>query len=741
MREEHSFLRLFGGLCLIWLLLNLPVLLGIRVLPWDAIRAFYPSVYFNAHTLRMGLAPWWNPYVYAGYPQIADPQGMLFSPLLMAWMLLKLAPGATWFAWAELLHLLMGGTAMLALLRRSGANAFGALIGATVFMAGGVAASRLEHTPIILAYAYAPVALLAMRFFLAAPGWRRSLLLGLASGAMVTQLVQVTYLFAIMTTGYFIVASVIHWPGYSRTARWRWTAGVLLATACVLLIGLPQLVLSWAFISLSNRSALALGASAPASLDWRALLTLFDPNALHALRGTYSGPADRVEADLYLGAVPTLSLAGLGSAWRQPSQRRQLVFFMMIAVTAWLYMLGTNGVFYGWLFEWFPGLTHFRRPSDAAFLLNFSFAIITGLAASHFRLDSRRQLSLLLAAATIWLLLSSLHMRRNWTDWQAETLLAAAFAALAMHRLQRPGSTRRAACWVLMLLVVDYRCYNLNGTFNQGPDSPAIFVRDATVTRVLDLQRASAQILPQRVETEDAGASWDNLIVIPGIASTQGYNPVRYGLYDRWYGAREIDMRPRVDRPFNLAASSKLTDLLAVGYLVHGIPMDGRPWNAPKGYQKVFSTNLTELWQNINAYPRLLTPTSALTLTTDGTPTPAAFAAIDFRKRVWLTPRDEDDRRTGEVAAASCSGQLRIDGARSDPSKITIRTTSSTAGWLVLSELDFPGWIADADGSALPIHRANGMFRSVCVPAGEHTVSFVFHPWAMVAGVWRRRTP
>lgn len=42
-----------------------------------------------------------------------------------------------------LLHLLlMGGIAMLAFLRKCNTNAAGSLIGATVYMAGGVAASR-----------------------------------------------------------------------------------------------------------------------------------------------------------------------------------------------------------------------------------------------------------------------------------------------------------------------------------------------------------------------------------------------------------------------------------------------------------------------------------------------------------------------------------------------------------------------------------------------------------------------
>jgi hypothetical protein len=47
--------------------------------------------------------------------------------------------------------------------------------------------------------------------------------------------------------------------------------------------------------------------------------------------------------------------------------------------------------------------------------------------------------------------------------------------------------------------------------------------------------------------------------------------------------------------------------------------------------------------------------------------------------------------------------------------------------------------VADADGAPLPIHCVNDMFRAVCVPAGNHTLRFVFHPWMMVADVWRQQ--
>jgi len=118
-------------------------------------------------------------------------------------------------------------------------------------------------------------------------------------------------------------------------------------------------------------------------------------------------------------------------------------------------------------------------------------------------------------------------------------------------------------------------------------------------------------------------------------------------------------------------------------------------------------------------------------------PSPSDFEATDFRSTLWLTSRDTEDWRSDESLTNTCTAQLAISDVQTTPTQLSMHTQSSGAGWLVLSDQDFPGWVADADGVNLTIHRANGMFRAVCVPAGHHTVRLVFHPWTMVADVWR----
>ena len=84
-------------LATLWTVLVLPFLTGRRLIDYDSVEAFYPAAFFNAQSLRAGEWPWWNPFVYAGHPQVADPQGLVFSPLLALLMLLPERPSVVWF--------------------------------------------------------------------------------------------------------------------------------------------------------------------------------------------------------------------------------------------------------------------------------------------------------------------------------------------------------------------------------------------------------------------------------------------------------------------------------------------------------------------------------------------------------------------------------------------------------------------------------------------------------------------
>lgn len=63
------------------------------------------------------------------------------------------------------------------------------------------------------------------------------------------------------------------------------------------------------------------------------------------------------------------------------------------------------------------------------------------------------------------------------------------------------------------------------------------------------------------------------------------------------------------------------------------------------------------------------------------------------------------------------------------PNRLTYHANSNNGGVAVFSEIYFPwGWKATIDGKEVEIGRVNYVLRAVKVPAGQHTIEFMFDP-------------
>lgn len=66
--------------------------------------------------------------------------------------------------------------------------------------------------------------------------------------------------------------------------------------------------------------------------------------------------------------------------------------------------------------------------------------------------------------------------------------------------------------------------------------------------------------------------------------------------------------------------------------------------------------------------------------------------------------------------------------------RMEVETESSTPAFLVTSDVFYPGWQATIDGAPTEIFQTDYALRGVAVPAGTHTVSFVFKPMSLHQG-------
>jgi uncharacterized membrane protein YfhO len=66
--------------------------------------------------------------------------------------------------------------------------------------------------------------------------------------------------------------------------------------------------------------------------------------------------------------------------------------------------------------------------------------------------------------------------------------------------------------------------------------------------------------------------------------------------------------------------------------------------------------------------------------------------------------------------------------------RIRLRVATNAPGFLVLSEIHYPGWYATVSGAPAPVLRADWNLRAVPVGAGQHDVELRFAPRSFLLG-------
>ncbi len=304
-----------------WALFALPWLSGDVTIPWDAKAHFFPQLQFLAHALHTGQSPAWNPNVFGGSPQIADPQSLIFSP---AFLLAYLVPEPS-FRQLDLycfLLLAVAGLSVLMFFRDRGWHPAGAVVAALATAFGGSAIWRIQHLKQIETFAFFLLAL----WLLARALERRTILwgalMGLAACLMIIEPGQVTLIGGYILAGYTLnywLSCPRFWTAVRQTLPALLTAGFV---AIVLAAG--PILLSLLFILDSNRPEIAFKEAARGALHPASLLTAAVPN-LFSVQGNdaYWGPASLTwpaewlsitenMGQVYIGVLPVLLLAAVG---------------------------------------------------------------------------------------------------------------------------------------------------------------------------------------------------------------------------------------------------------------------------------------------------------------------------------------------------------------------------------------------------------------------------------------------
>jgi len=694
----------------------------------DFVLQFYPWKQFIYESVRtLGGLPFWNPYVLSGTPFIGNIQASMFYPL---GFLFYLMPADQAFGYTIILHFILGAVFMYAFCRSIPMGHGGALVAAIIFVFNGFLVAHLYagHLTFVQNYVWIPLILLCLNKFFRTLELRFAILGGLCLGAQILggfpQIAFYTILTALLYTAYHMALCL-------KDGRKRPLLRVLAGTSLVLVIGFclaaVQLWPTYEFAQLSGRSGgVSYEFATSDSFDPVNFVTFVLPNFLgNAANRTY-WKSEEVwqfwELCAYVGIGPLLLL---GLTRKDAPSRRVRFFFGFLMLFALFMALGRYNPLYRLIYH-LPGFSHFRIPAQILYLYVFSVSILAGAGLNTLNdVKSYPLLYKIMVGAgavglggltiaffffptgffeVVFKVVQPSALTADFShDLYAATRLsiltaAGLFALLTMlihwHHLGRIGPIPFTVTLVLVITADLWLFANpMIQTTDLSPSSKKIslfesLAKDPDIFRVVT---ASDFLKP-------------NEALLYGYQNIEGYDPLILKKYLAY--VNKSQNTPQFSEAVHIYYVTKLdNNLIRLLNLKYAIGQNGEVLKLQKSLPRAFMV------------PTAITVPPETTLDT--------MMRRDFEptREVVLAP-DDNDFIFPEQSADGFQGSCRI--SHYDQEMIRISTSANRAGYLVLSEVFYPGWEASVDGRKVSILQGDYLLRVIPLEKGNHEVQFRF---------------
>ena len=352
--------RWLGVLALLTLIFFWNPLTNAETTPqWDAIDVHYSSQKYFADHILEGVLPFWTPYIFSGFPFLADPQVGAWYPLNWPFFLIGITAKTIE---AEIaLHTLLACAGMYLLLLRYTTLRPAAIAGALFFSFSGYFADHTQHVGLYCGACWLPWLALFLLLAIDRAFLRWTAAGGLAAGSMILAGGFQAALYGFFAVALFGVGvAILERKAILRILGFLGGAAMLGAMLSAIM-SLPGLELT----AQSARASASYGSATGQILRLKDLIKLWWPNPT----GASGAQQPDTAYHLYSGFL-LLPLAALGV--RNPRMR---VMGLVVAIPSIWYMLGPAFGLYQ-LGEFLPGLHKVRAPIHAWFVAIFGLSIL-----------------------------------------------------------------------------------------------------------------------------------------------------------------------------------------------------------------------------------------------------------------------------------------------------------------------------------------------------------------------------
>ena len=763
------------ALIAILFLLPLACFADVILLPYtfyqlDVELAQYPGkIFLTELMLKKGQLGLWNPYIFMGFPLLAEPEvGPLYPFNLLFALPIPHYYALTLFI---VIHYSLAAVFTYLLARSLDISPAGSFISGLVFAFGGFLMAQLRNISILTGCIWLPLILCLFSQAIR----RRSYTFAAGAGIVLALQILPSHpqiiLYVLIVLGLYYLYSLLTLP----RAEIRPVLTLSLISLTTVVVGMSlaatQLIPAW---QLKDLSTLSEGGTydfvTAYSLPPLRMLSFLFPNFLGNPVIGYKGEPFFAEHHAYAGILP-LILAAL--AWGK-RRNREARFFGLLALVSILLALGNATPIYR-LLAYVPVYNYFRIPARWLYTLTLSLGILAGFGLDYLteqRQDrSMRILSrwLIILGLLFTLTLPLLFFYRKQAMAATDIILEHVYSGMAIYAVRAlirylPRFPEAAQTNLLARLFPPL----LNPTLffllmlDTSTLSIFFFLRKKIPTRWFQVIAASliafdlfvtggTTINPvQDASYFDKRASTAFLERNIGLARI--YSPDREGeapqkLFDYFpmiYRIQSTCSCPCVSvltlRRYDefmdaLLQNTRLLNLAGVRYILTAREEPEEWWH--NTVRKVYSEEGLNIYENLDVMPRAFLVHQA---EVPGSDEAILTHLVDYDFDLSSSILLEDERalaRLESMARGSppAEGRDEVKIVEYGANRVVIETASSRAGFLLLSDAYYPGWRARLDGQEETVYRADYLFRAVLIPSGQHVVEFSFDPIAFRIGL------
>ena len=737
----------------------------------DLVSFLFPIYRFAARTLSQGQLPLWNPHLYGGAPFITDIQaGFLYPPNLLLFLLNP----AFDYRWMQLLsigHFWWAGLGVYVLVRTLGHSRAAALLAGLAFGLCDILFIHLGNLNLVAVLSWSGWILTACHCALT----RRSLpwagvaavLFAIANYAGHA---QSSYYLAMIVAIYSLgLLGADYWENLAKgslltalrqsLASLQYPLTVFVLTA---LLSAPILLPAFEMLPYTQRGEFDYQDTVSYSLaPGPAFVGLLTPGFFGRGPWDYWGSWDRVELP-YAGLV-TLLLAAGAVLLPIPQKRRRLLPWLVLALSGFVVALGGNTPVHGWLTRILPVYGNFQAPARTIVLWALSLSVLAAFGLDALlRGRSRSQEHDPSLHHTLFLYLIRFGAPALLVVAIPLTLITTRVLDGDPFAIERASMSAQAvllaiAVWLAVLLLVAlYRRKRLAGGMFSALLLILLFLELTVAGLNIDVSEndpsrtfAQPEIISylQGQAGTNVAAGRDSANPVPPHSGLDPFRiDVRTGIYDLWqpntaalFGLQDVwgIYNPLVLTHWqglwnnNPGRHTRIYDMYNVRFVIvrDGTPLDDQyalAYDAP---------GPLAVYENPDPLPRAWLVPAARFLPNEE----AVLAAIKqpsfepLHTVLLAQPHDSPSipATTDESIPSSSSGLVSV--LAYSPNEIMLAAHAERPGYLVLSEVWFPGWLATVNGESTPVWRANYTFRALPLPAGDLEVRLWYAPAS-----WRR---